>query len=45
MIPKQILPKGRPYGGIIVVDPEKNEPDSFIKLIQDPQGKDIGHLT
>ena len=32
-------------GGIVVFDPDKKEPSSFVKIIQDPQGKDIAHLT
>lgn len=42
MMPKDWLPKTESYGGITVVDPETSE---FVRLIQDPKGTDIGHIT
>ena len=41
-IPKWMLPKPAPYGGITVVDPESS---AYIRLLQDPDGSDIGHVT
>jgi sugar lactone lactonase YvrE len=45
MLPKSLIPKTKPYGGILAVDPEKTGSDSVVKLFQDPRGKDIAHLT
>jgi hypothetical protein len=41
-LPKQLLPKTVPYGGVIVVDPEKNE---VVELFQDLKGEDCAMLT
>ena len=48
--PRTIIPKTEPYGGILVLDPEGSSSDAsggspVLKLIQDPNGKDIGHFT
>jgi hypothetical protein len=45
MLPKSLIPKTKPYGGILAVDPEKTGSDSVVNLFQDPRGKDIAHLT
>lgn len=45
MLPRELLPKTKPYGGIMVVDPAKSGPTSVVKLLQDPRGQDIAHLT
>ncbi|KAG7356114.1 strictosidine synthase related protein [Nitzschia inconspicua] len=42
MLPKEWLPKTTHYGGITVVDPTTS---SYIALIQDPTGEDVGHIT
>lgn len=42
MLPKEWLPETEPYGGITVIDPETS---SYVGLIQDPTGQDIGHIT
>ena len=45
MLPRTLIPKVQPYGGIVVLDPDKTQSSSFVQLLQDPNGKDIGHLT
>ncbi len=42
LLPKEMLPHTEPYGGITVLDAETS---TYIGLIQDPTGADIGHLT
>lgn len=42
LLPKEALPHTKPYGGITVFDAETA---TYIGLIQDPTGADIGHLT
>jgi len=50
-IPRTIMPKTEPYGGILILDPEASATDgdasnpAVLRLIQDPTGKDISHLT
>lgn len=40
-VPKALMPKPKPYGGVIEVDPISGE----FRYIQDPYGSDIGSLT
>jgi hypothetical protein len=42
IMPKWLTPKAKPYGGVIVVDPESS---SYVELIQDPHGAEISQLT
>jgi hypothetical protein len=42
MLPKEWLPKVKPYGGITIVDASTSR---FVDLLQDPSGEDIGHIT
>jgi hypothetical protein len=42
LLPKEMLPQQVPYGGITVFDAETS---TYVGLIQDPTGADIGHLT
>ena len=42
MLPKEWLPKTKPYGGITIIDPQTSQ---GLELIQDPYGADIGHIT
>lgn len=50
-MPRTIVPKTEPYGGILMLDPEASATDghasnrAVLRLIQDPTGKDITHLT
>ena len=41
-LPKRLLPKVVPYGGVTVIDPVSNK---YIELLQDPDGSDISRLT
>lgn len=41
-LPKYLLPKPEPYGGVLVIDPESSTP--VVKLLQDPSGRDISHV-
>ena len=45
MLPKTLIPEVKPYGGIVVLNPDESQSSSFVELLQDPYGKDIGHLT
>jgi hypothetical protein len=42
LLPKEFLPHNEPYGGITVFDADTS---TYIELLQDPTGIDIGHLT
>lgn len=42
LLPKELLPHIEPYGGITVFDADTS---TYIELIQDPTGADIGRLT
>jgi hypothetical protein len=42
-LPKYLLPKPEPYGAVLVIDPESSTP--VVKLLQDPSGRDVSHLT
>jgi hypothetical protein len=42
MLPKKLAPATKLYGGITIVDPESN---TYVGLIQDPDGIDISQLT
>jgi hypothetical protein len=42
MLPKEWLPKMKPYGGITIVDAATSR---YVGLVQDPSGEDIAHIT
>jgi hypothetical protein len=42
MLPKELLPKIEPYGGITIVDAASSR---YMGLLQDPSGEDIAHIT